>query len=71
MELVNFLAINTSFESIENLLSKASTMESEVLDMKKQVAGAVKSSTAAANQSDEMRKLCDALIKRVAKLEAK
>jgi hypothetical protein len=70
-ELVKFLAINTSFESIEKLLTKTATLECEILEMKKQVANSVKASSSAANKADESQKLCDALVKCVAKLEQK
>jgi hypothetical protein len=70
-ELVKFLAINTSFESIEKLTTKSTSMEAEVSEMKKLVAGSVKSANSAANKADESRKLVDALLKRVAKLEQK
>ncbi len=70
-ELVKFLAINTSFESIKKLLAKATVMEGEVIEMKKQVANSVKAATLAANKADEARKLSDALTKRVAELEQK
>jgi hypothetical protein len=70
-ELVKFLAINTSFESIEKLLAKAAIMEGEVGKMKKQVASSVKAAASAANKADKSQKLSDALTKCVAKLEQK
>jgi hypothetical protein len=68
-ELVKFLAINTSFESIEKLTSKVCILEAEAATTKKLLAISEKASSSAGNKADEVRKLCDALIKRVAKLE--
>jgi hypothetical protein len=70
-ELVKFLAINTSFESIEKLVAQTKVLETEVSELKKQVTASVKSSASSANKADEARKQSDALVKRVAKLEAK
>jgi hypothetical protein len=69
MELLKFLAINTSFEAIEKLTAKMAATEAELLDSKKQVAAAVKAASLAANKADKVKKLCDVLIKRLAKLE--
>ena len=56
-------------------MTKAATFETEVSNLKKQVAKAVKAATSAANSAantaDKGRKQSDALIKRVTKLESK
>ena len=70
-ELVKFLAINTSFEAIEKLVSQTKVLETEMSDMKKQVATAVKSAASSANKADEARKQSDILFKKVAALEKK
>ena len=70
-ELVNFLAINTSFEAIDRLTSKTASLEAEIVDFKKQAAAAVKSVASAANKADEMKKVSDGLSKRLLKLEDK
>jgi hypothetical protein len=68
-ELVKFLAINTGYEVLEGLSVKVSEMERMVQTMQKDTASATKSAMAAGNKADAVQKLCDALIKRVAKLE--
>jgi hypothetical protein len=68
-ELVKFLAINTGFEVLEKLTVKVTEMERVVLAMQKETAAATKSAMSAANRADDAKKLCDALIKRVTKLE--
>jgi hypothetical protein len=68
-ELVKFLAINTSFEAIEKLVTQTKVLECEVCEMKKQVAASVKPAASAANKADEVRKQGEALSKRVTKLE--
>jgi hypothetical protein len=52
-ELVKFLAINTSFESIEKLVTQTKALEAEVSELKKQVSAAVKSSASSSNKADE------------------
>ena len=68
-ELVKFLAINTGYEVLENLSTKVSEMERLVVTMQKETSLATKSAVSAANRADEAKTLCDALIKRVTKLE--
>jgi hypothetical protein len=69
--LVKFLAINTSFEAIDKVTTKAAYLELEVLDYKKEIAAAVKSAASAANKADEAKKANDLLTKRLTKLEDK
>ena len=68
-ELVKFLAINTGYKVLENLSTKVAEMEQVVAAMQKETSLATKSAMSAANRADEAKKLCDALIKRVTKLE--
>ena len=70
-ELVKFLAINTGFEAIEQAVLHVATLSAEMVEVKKLVAAATKSSISAANKADETKKLVDGLQKRVAKLESK
>jgi hypothetical protein len=70
-ELVKFLAINTSFESIDKLITQTKILETDVSELKKQVAAAAKKSDSSSNKSDQVQKQCDSLIKRIAKLEQK
>jgi hypothetical protein len=51
-ELVKFLAVNTSFEIIERLETKVTTMEKDIAELKKSVAGAVKSAGTVSNTGD-------------------
>jgi hypothetical protein len=68
-ELVKFMAVNTGFEALEVMVVKVKAMEAEAASAKKEVAAAVKAAGVAANKTDEMKKLFDLLVKRVAKLE--
>jgi hypothetical protein len=68
-ELVKFMAVNTGFEALEVLVAKVSAMESDVSAMKKEVAASTKASHSAANKADEVKKVCDLLVKRIVKLE--
>jgi hypothetical protein len=68
-ELVKFLAINTSFQAIKKLTSQVACHATNIAKAKKQVAAAVKAASLAANKADEVKKLNDQLIKRIAKLE--
>jgi hypothetical protein len=68
-ELVKFLAINTGYEVLESLSVKMVEMEKMVVAMQKEASAATKAAASAANRADDAKKLCDALIKRVTKLE--
>jgi hypothetical protein len=70
-ELVKFLAINTSFEAIEKLTVQVACHAVELCEAKKHAAAAVKAASSAGNKADEVKKLNDQLIKRIAKLEAR
>ena len=70
-ELVKFLAINTSFDSIESLVAKGIAQEAKLVAMNKEVTNAVKAATTAANKGDESRKTVEALMKRLVVLEKK
>ncbi len=70
-ELVRFLAVNTSFESIDQLVSKRCSLEAEVAGYKRQISDAVKSAASSANKADEAKKLSDSLTKPLTKLEDK
>jgi hypothetical protein len=61
-ELVKFLAINTSFEAIEKLVTKSVVLEADV-------ASASKSAASAANKADEAKRQSNSLVKRVVKLK--
>jgi hypothetical protein len=70
-ELVKFLLVNTGYESISGLEIKVATLESQVSELTKTVKNADKSALTASNKSDELKKLCDTLVKRITKLEGK
>jgi hypothetical protein len=70
-ELVKFLAVNTNFESIDQLVSKTCSLEAEVAGYKRQISEAIKSAASSANKADEAKKLSDSLTKRLTKLEEK
>ena len=63
------MAINTGFEALDTLVVKVKSMEAEILAAKKEVLAATKTAGAAGNRANEMKKLLDLLVKRVAKLE--
>jgi hypothetical protein len=50
---------------------KVATLEGQVSELSKTVKNADKSALTASNKSDELKKLCDALTKRVTKLEGR
>ena len=70
-ELVEFLALNTGFESIVQLEKRVSSLESSMAEVKRTAMSAEKAATSAANKADEAKKLADLLQKRVFKLESK
>jgi hypothetical protein len=70
-ELVKSLAINTSFEAIDKVTTKAAWLELEVLDFKKQLAAANKAASSASKESDELKAVVAALAKRVGVVENK
>jgi hypothetical protein len=68
-ELVKFMAVNTGFEALEVFAVKVKGMESDLAASRKESAAATKSAASAANKLDELKKFCDLLVKRIAKLE--
>jgi hypothetical protein len=70
-KLVKFLAMNTSFESIEKVMTKTSCLDLEIVNFKKRLATLVKSAASAAKKADKAKKQSDLLSKQVLKLEEK
>ena len=70
-ELVKFLLVNTGYESISGLESKVTTLESQATELQKSARNSEKSAVTASNKADNLKKVCDALVKRITKLEAK
>ena len=70
-ELVKFLSLNTSVEAVDKLQRQSHDVDASIKELTKDVAGAKKSIGSVGNKADEMKKLIDALKKRVEKLEAK
>ena len=70
-ELVKFLALNTGFEVVESLIKSNTTLKTEVIELKKIVAGNTKTIGTAANKVDILKSTVEALNKRLSKLEAK
>jgi hypothetical protein len=68
-ELVKFLAINTGYEVLESLTIKVAELERGLSAMQKEASAATKSASSAGNKADAIQKVCDGLVKRVAKLE--
>jgi hypothetical protein len=68
-ELVKFLAVNSGFEVLDSLKVDMAAVKVDLATVKKDVNAAIKASGAAANKADEGKKVQDALIKRVMKLE--
>jgi hypothetical protein len=70
-ELVKFLAVNTSFEVLEKMTTKVAVLETEISDLKKAAAGALKASNTASNNADVSKKLGETLTKQITSLENK
>jgi hypothetical protein len=70
-ELVKFLAVNTSFELLEKMTAKVSVLESDVSELKKVAAGAVKAASTAGNSADALKLVTAGLAKRLTTLESK
>jgi hypothetical protein len=70
-ELVKFLAVNTSFELLEKMTTKVAVLESEISELKKANAGALKASNTASNNADLFKKQGEVLAKRILALENK
>jgi hypothetical protein len=68
-ELVKFMAVNTGFEALDVLALEVKGMKSDLDASRKESAAANKAAASAANKSDELKKFCDVLVKRIAKLE--
>jgi hypothetical protein len=51
LELVKFLAVNTSFELLEKMTTKVSVLESDVSELKKAAAGAIKAANTVGNRA--------------------
>jgi hypothetical protein len=70
-ELVKFLLVNTGYESITSLEGQVATLTGNNADLQKTARNSEKSAITASNKVDELKKLCDTLIKRVTKLESR
>ena len=70
-ELVKFLSLNTSVEAVDKLTRQSYDFESNIKELLRDVAGSKKSIMSVGNKSVEMKKVLDALKKRVDKLETK
>jgi hypothetical protein len=70
-ELVKFLAVNTSFELLEKMTTKVSVLESDVSELKKVAAGAVKAASTAGNGADALKLVAAGLAKQLTTLESK
>jgi hypothetical protein len=70
-ELVKFLLVNTGYESISGLEAKVKLLETQSSELSKLAKNSEKSALSAANKADEMKKVCEALAKRLAKVETK
>jgi hypothetical protein len=55
--------VNTSFEVLEKMTGKVATLESEILELKKTAAGALKAANMASNTADGFKKLGKMLAK--------
>jgi hypothetical protein len=68
-KLVKFMAVNTRFEALEVLAVKVKGMEANLSMSKKESLAAGKAAASAANKTDELKKFCNLLVKRITKLE--
>jgi hypothetical protein len=69
-ELVKFLAINTGIEAINRVVTKVEVMEGEVTTAKREAMTASRAALMASNKVDELKKVVEALAKRVGRLES-
>ena len=67
-ELVKFLSLNTAIDSVDQLISKTSTMEAALCSVQKDLGGATKTITTVGNKHDSLNTQVKDLIKRVNKL---
>jgi hypothetical protein len=70
-ELVKMLLVNTGYESISVLETKVSQLEVQNLELQKTAKNAEKSSVTSSNKADELKKLCESLVKRITKIESR
>jgi hypothetical protein len=70
-ELVKFLLVNTGDESIGGLEIKVVSLEAQASELQRTARNSEKSVVTATNKSDEHKKTCEALTKRLTKLESK
>jgi hypothetical protein len=71
-ELVKFLLVSTSYESISKLETKVAVLEGQVLsDLQETSKNSKRSAVTASNKADERKKLSNSLVKRIAKLETR
>jgi cell division septum initiation protein DivIVA len=70
-ELVKFLLVNTGYESISGLETKVASLEAQASELQKTARNSEKAVVTATNKSDELKKTCKALTKRLTKLESK
>ncbi len=68
-ELVKFLAVTSGYEVLDSLKVDMTTAKADLATIKKDINAAIKAAGAASNKADEGKKVQDALIKRVMKLE--
>jgi hypothetical protein len=70
-ELEKFLLVNTGYESITSLEAKVSMLEGSNSDLQKTARNSENLAITASNKADELKKLCEALTKRVTKLKGR
>ena len=68
-ELVKFLSLNTSVEAVDKLQTQSEELSSSVKQLTRDVSGATKTIGSVGNKADELKKLVEALKRRVEKLE--
>ena len=70
-ELVKFLSLNTSVEAVDKLQIQAEELSTSYKSLTKEVAGTTKAIGSVGNRADEVKKMVEALKKRVEKIENK
>ena len=68
-EHVKFLSLNTSVEAVDKLQTQSEELSSSVKQLTRDVSGATKTIGSVGNKADELKKLVEALKRRVEKLE--
>ena len=63
--------VNNGYKSISCLEAKVTSLEAQIVDLQKTTKNNKKPLISLCNKADKLKKICESLVKRVAKLESK